>query len=73
MVVPRNLNRVVTGQSVVVQIGVKNKAGVVAGTLCTVNIVATYGPAYGDTQTAITSTGKCGFGDYKASASLNNH
>ncbi|KUL85952.1 hypothetical protein ZTR_06431 [Talaromyces verruculosus] len=75
LVVPGNLNRLAPNQTAVVQIGVKNKAGVAAGSPCTVNIVATYCQAYGDTQTATaTSTGSCGFGDYEASsASLDNH
>lgn len=75
LVVPGNLTRLAPKQSAVVQVGVKNKAGVAAGTPCTVNIVATYGQGYGDNQTATAvSTGNCGFGDYQAStSSLSNH
>ncbi|EED19121.1 hypothetical protein TSTA_024450 [Talaromyces stipitatus ATCC 10500] len=46
LVVPGNLTRLAPGQSAIVQVKVKNKAGVAADTLCTVDIVATYGQAY---------------------------
>lgn len=75
LVVPGNLTRLAPNQSAVVQVGVKNKAGVAPGTACTVNIVAEYGQKYGDNQTATAVvTGNCGFGDYQASTtSLDNH
>ncbi|KUL84718.1 hypothetical protein ZTR_07609 [Talaromyces verruculosus] len=70
-----SLTRLAPHQSAVVQIGVKNKEGIAAGTPCTVNITATYGQTYGSSVTAAaTSTGNCGFGDYEAStSSLSNH
>lgn len=75
LVSPGSLTRLAPHQSAIVQIGVKNKDGIAAGTPCTVNITATYGQAYGSNQTAeATSTGNCGFGDYEAStSSLSNH
>lgn len=75
LVAPGNLTRLAPNQTTIIQIGVKNKAGVAAGSPYTMNIVTTYSQAYGDTQTATaTSTGSCGLGDYEASsASLDNH
>lgn len=75
LVTSGTLTRLAPQQSAVVQIGVKNKAGVAAGTPCTVNVIAAYGQKYGDNLTAqATSQGNCGFGDYQATtSSLSNH
>lgn len=75
LVVPGTLTRLAAGQSQVVQLGVKNKAGVAAGTACSGTVTATWGGAYDDLKTASTSfTGKCGFGDYTAdSTSISWH
>ncbi|OKP04981.1 Plasma alpha-L-fucosidase [Penicillium subrubescens] len=69
------LTRLHPGQSAIVQIGVKNKAGVAAGTSCSGVVTATWGTAYGPPITSTeTVSGSCGFGDYTADAnSLSLH
>lgn len=69
------LTRLHPGQSAVVQIGVKNKVGVAAGTSCSGVITATWGTAYGPPITTTEHvSGSCGFGDYTADAnSLSLH
>jgi alpha-L-fucosidase len=70
LVVPGTISRLATNQSVVVQLGVRNKAGTAAGTSCSGTVVATWGGAYGPLQSSSTNvTGSCGFGNYTASAS----
>ncbi|KAM0323248.1 hypothetical protein ACHAQA_008839 [Verticillium albo-atrum] len=67
---PGQLIRLAPGQNAVVQVGVKNKAGVAPGTRCDATVVATWGQKYGDPITASQKiSGPCGFGDYEASES----
>lgn len=63
------LTRLYPGQQAAVQIGVKNKPGVVSGSTCSANITATWGTAYGPAiSTSSVISGKCGFGNYTADA-----
>ena len=75
LVTPGRVTRIAPGQSVIVQIGVKNSANVAPGTACTGTVTATWGGGYGALQSAGTAfSGKCGFGDYTADAtSLATH
>lgn len=75
LVTPATINRLAPGQSVIVQVGVKNKASVAAGTSCSGNVTATWGGKYGAVQSSSQElSGNCGFGDYTADAtSLGNH
>jgi alpha-L-fucosidase len=69
LVKPGSLKRLAPGQAAVVQVGVKNKAGVARGITCNASITATWGAKYGTVQsTSSTISGKCGFGDYTADA-----
>lgn len=69
-VVPGTLTRLAPSERAVVQIGVKNKAGVTPGTTCGGTVVATYGTKYGPAKTATQNfQGNCGIGDYVATAS----
>ena len=62
--------RLAPGQAALVQVGVKNKAGVAKGVTCSATITATWGTRYGTVQsTSSIISGKCGFGDYTADAS----
>ena len=64
------LVRLAPGQAAVVQVGVKNKPGVAAGSTCNATITATWGAKFGVVQTtSSTISGECGFGDYTADAS----
>ncbi|CAI6328049.1 unnamed protein product [Periconia digitata] len=65
------VTRLMAGQQVVAQVGVKNKEGITGGTSCSGTVTATWG----DSQTASTDVnGMCGFGDYSATKdSLNHH
>lgn len=69
------LTRLHPGQSAVVQIGVKNKAEVAAGTTCNGVITATWGSAYGASISSTANvSGSCGFGNYTADVkSLSHH
>lgn len=71
-IVPGTLKRLAPKQSSMVQVGVKNKAGVDPGSPCGGSIVVSYGRSR---QTAKqTLSGRCGIGDYVATAdSLNPH
>ena len=67
--------RIAPGETIIVQVGVTNKAGVAQGTTGNGNFTLTWGTGYG---TAITNStivsGMCGFGDYTAdAASLSHH
>lgn len=67
LVQPGTLARLAPGQKAIVQIGVKNKAGVAEGSQCGGNIVATYGEGYGPTLYANSSfSGPCGPATYTA-------
>lgn len=67
LVQPGTLARLAPGQKAIVQIGVKNKAGVANGSQCGGNIVATYGEGYGPTLYANSSfSGPCGPATYTA-------
>ncbi|EOA81137.1 glycoside hydrolase family 29 protein [Exserohilum turcica Et28A] len=60
---PATVTRLMAGQQIVVQIGVKNKPTVVRGVQCSGTITATWA----NTMTASTPiSGECGFGDYAA-------
>lgn len=70
-VVPDRVERLAPGQSQLVQVGVKNKSGVSAGTTCSGTIVASYTGSRNATRPV---SGVCGIGDYDASTtSLNYH
>ena len=70
LVKPGTLTRLAPGQVAVVQVGVKNKAGVARGVTCSATLTATWGARHGTTQkTSSTISGKCGFGNYTAVAS----
>ncbi|KAJ6276640.1 glycoside hydrolase [Bipolaris maydis] len=65
------ITRLMAGQQVVAQIGVKNKVGVAPGDPCSGTVTANW---IGGKTTSTTVTGSCGFGDYTATkASLNKH
>lgn len=70
-----SLQRLYPGQQAIVQIGVKNKEGVVGGSTCSGTVVATYGGEYGQEKTARQEvTGICGIPDYTAdTGSLSHH
>lgn len=61
------LKRLRPNQTAVVQVGVKNKAGRIAGANCTTILTAAWGGSYGTARTiSSTISGKCGFGNYTA-------
>lgn len=67
LVSPGTLTRLAPNQSALVQVGVRNKAGVARGTSCSATVLATYGQKYGPAITTNQSiTGFCGLGDYTA-------
>ena len=71
LVQPARITRLMAGQQVVTQIGVKNKAGVAPGYPCSGTVTANW---IGGETTTQNITGSCGFGDYTAiKASLNRH
>lgn len=70
LVTPGSLIRLAPSQAAFVQVGVKNKASVARGSICSATIRATWGAKYGTVHnTSTTISGKCGFGDYSADAS----
>lgn len=71
---PGTIKRLGPGQSAIVQIGVKNKAGVQAGTKCSGTVVAKYGSKKSSKSATAPVAGTCGFGDYSATTdSINPH
>jgi alpha-L-fucosidase len=63
------LLRLAPGQAAIVQVGVKNKAGIPRGNTCTATVTATWGKTQRDSQSvSSTISGKCGFGNYTADA-----
>lgn len=63
------LVRLAPGQAAIVQVGVKNTAGVSRGSACTATITAAWGKNRKKPQTtSSTISGKCGFGNYTADA-----
>ncbi|KAI6529597.1 hypothetical protein MCOR10_003667 [Pyricularia oryzae] len=71
LVQPALVRRIMPGQEVVVQIGVKNKPTTPRGTSCSVTIQASWGESL---STSTTASGVCGFGDYAADrTSLSRH
>ncbi|PVH97050.1 glycoside hydrolase family 29 protein [Periconia macrospinosa] len=68
---PAKITRLMAGQKIVAQIGVKKNTEVADGSSCSGTVTATWG----DAQIATTDiSGICGFGDYEASkTSLNHH
>ncbi|OBT53597.1 hypothetical protein VE04_07441 [Pseudogymnoascus sp. 24MN13] len=73
-VVPGTLKRLAPGQSAIVQVGVTNKNGVIAGSQCNGTIVANYGGKQSCQRVTKSVTGTCGFGDFQESTgSLNTH
>jgi len=57
------VKRLFPGQYVVIQVGVKNKLSVPAGSACSVTLTATWAQSH---STSTTFSGTCGFGDYTA-------
>ncbi|XP_014550288.1 glycoside hydrolase family 29 protein [Bipolaris victoriae FI3] len=71
LVKPARITRLIAGQQVVAQIGIKNKEGFAPGDSCSGTITANW---VGGRTTSKNITGSCGFGDYTATkASLNKH
>ncbi|KAH7210056.1 alpha-L-fucosidase-domain-containing protein [Fusarium oxysporum] len=70
---PGTLLRLGPKQSAVVQVGVKNKAGVKAGTQCDATAVVTWGPKQDSRKSSKDFSGQCGIGDYEASESSLEH
>lgn len=70
---PGTLLRLGPKQSAVVQVGVKNKAGVKAGTRCDATAVVTWGPKENPKKSSKDFSGQCGIGDYEASESSLEH
>ncbi|TLD08102.1 hypothetical protein PspLS_12118, partial [Pyricularia sp. CBS 133598] len=71
LVQPAVVKRLMPGQEVVVQIGVKNKPTTPRGTSCSVTIKASWSESSSASTTAL---GVCGFGDYTADrTSLSRH
>ncbi|CBX99860.1 hypothetical protein LEMA_P074490.1 [Plenodomus lingam JN3] len=75
VVVPATLTRLISNQAAIVQVGIRNKANVAAGTQCSGTVTATYGAKYGTPITVNSPvTGMCGIGNYTQSAdSINRH
>ncbi|KAL5115079.1 hypothetical protein ACEQ8H_007054 [Pleosporales sp. CAS-2024a] len=71
LVYPATIVRLMAGQQIVAQVGVKNKPSVVNGSSCSATVTATWA----ENMTAARDiTGVCGFGNYTASkASLGRH
>lgn len=66
-VIPGAVHRLAPGQRALVQVGVKNKAGVQAGAQCSGKATAAAGPHGKQTASAAIS-GACGIGDYDNTA-----
>ncbi|KAH7366663.1 glycoside hydrolase superfamily [Pyrenochaeta sp. MPI-SDFR-AT-0127] len=68
---PGSLIRLTPSQSAVVQVGVKNKAGIAPGTPCGATVVAKW---HQNRTSSQVFSGRCGFGDYDAlESSLSSH
>jgi len=67
--------RITPGETIIVQVGVTNKAGVAQGITGSANFTLTWGTGYGAAiTTSRVITGICGFGDYTAdTTSLSHH
>ncbi|KAF5718855.1 alpha-L-fucosidase precursor [Fusarium mundagurra] len=70
---PSTLLRLGPKQSAVVQVGVKNKAGVKPGTQCDAKAVVTWGSKDDPKKSSKDFSGQCGIGDYDASESSLGH
>ncbi|KAG5753532.1 hypothetical protein H9Q70_003809 [Fusarium xylarioides] len=70
---PGTLLRLGPKQSAVVQVGVKNKGGVKAGTQCDAKAVVTWGSKDDPKKSSKDFSGQCGIGDYTASESSLGH
>lgn len=71
LVKPAKIVRLMAGQQVVAQVGVKNKPGIASGSACSTTITAAWA---GGKTAANTISGSCGFGNYSATkTSLNKH
>lgn len=66
-VIPGTVKRLAPGQKALVQVGVKNKAGVAAGAACHGTVTASAGP-HGKQTASAEMTGACGIADYASTA-----